>query len=101
MNSIGSNSTGATLANCIRQSLNKYPHLSSSLNFEWLVQAAKHIAKMDISETIELSPAQLPPKSLAAICIAGEYFHQMYWRIHMKLTLYNKHTLTTSMFTTP
>lgn len=75
MDEIGSSSTGATLASCIRQSMVKYPHLSSSLNFEWLAQAAKHIAKFDTAETIELSAAQLPPKSLATICIAGELPH--------------------------
>jgi hypothetical protein len=52
--------------------MTKYPHHSSKLNFEWLVQAAKHIAKFDIGETFELSAGQLPPKSLAAMCIAGK-----------------------------
>lgn len=74
---VGSNSTGVTLASCIRESISKYPHLSSSLNFEWLVQAAKHIAKVDTAETIELSAAQLPPKSLAAICIACKFLRPM------------------------
>jgi hypothetical protein len=79
MDKVGSNSTGATLASCIRQSMSKYPDLSSSLNFEWLVQAAKHIAKFDTAETVELSAAQLPPKSLAAICIACEFLRPMCW----------------------
>lgn len=73
MSNVGSSSTGATLASCVRQSLSKYPYLSSSMNFEWLVQAAKHITRLDAAETIELSAAQLPPKSLAAICIACKY----------------------------
>lgn len=69
---IGLSSTGATLATCLRYSINKHPQLSSGLNFEWLVQAAKHVVKFDTDDTVELSAAQLPPKSLAAMCIAGK-----------------------------
>ncbi|KIW13565.1 hypothetical protein PV08_08753 [Exophiala spinifera] len=69
----GSDSSGATLASAIHTSKTKHPQLSSDLNFEWLVQAAKHIAKFDSDATMELSSGQLPPKSLAAICV-NAYF---------------------------
>jgi hypothetical protein len=67
----GFTSTGATLATCIRESISRHPEATSALNLEWLVQAAKHIAKFDKDETLDLSPGQLPPKSLAAICVSG------------------------------
>lgn len=61
--------------------MTKYPHLSSNLNFEWLVQAGKHIARTDTDESVQLSAEQLPPKSLAIIYIAGKGIHQvMLWR---------------------
>lgn len=74
MRGAGSNSTGATLAICIHDSMSRYPELSSGLNFEWLTQAAKHISKLDTAEVLELPAGHLPPKSLAAICIAGQSF---------------------------
>jgi len=77
MNIIGLNSTGATLASCIRESMSRYPDLTSSLNFEWLVQAAKHISKVDTAEHIQVCASQLPPKSLAAICIACKFLCPM------------------------
>lgn len=55
--------------------MSKHAHIASSLNFEWLVQAAKHIAKFDTEESVELSTEQLPPKSLATMCINGERPH--------------------------
>ncbi|KAK6368158.1 hypothetical protein LTS17_009899 [Exophiala oligosperma] len=74
---LGWNSIGGTLASSIRTSMTKYPHLTSNLNFEWLVQAGKHIARVDADETIQLSAEQLPAKSLAAMCIAG-YFNNVH-----------------------
>lgn len=77
----GWNSIGGTLASSIRTSMTKYPHLTSNLNFEWLVQAGKHIARVDADETIQLSAEQLPAKSLAAMCIAGKGVHELTcWR---------------------
>lgn len=71
---LGFNSTGATLATCIRESMQRYPDLSSGLNFQWLVQAGKHIAKFDAVNTVDLTPEQLPPKSLASMCISGKVY---------------------------
>ncbi|RVX75624.1 hypothetical protein B0A52_00977 [Exophiala mesophila] len=74
---IGLASTGATLATCIDESISKHSHISDSLNFEWLVQAGKYITRCDTGETVELSAAQLPPKSLATMCI-NAYFNNVH-----------------------
>ncbi|KAJ9659582.1 hypothetical protein H2198_002995 [Neophaeococcomyces mojaviensis] len=72
-NFIGLNSTGATIAFCIRESLDAAPAMDKNHSFDWLVEAGSHVDEADVSGKWDASGYKLPSKEMAATSIKA-YF---------------------------
>ncbi|KAH7417766.1 fungal-specific transcription factor domain-containing protein [Cadophora sp. MPI-SDFR-AT-0126] len=64
-NFIGLNSTGATIAICLRESLERAHSLSKFPSFDFLIDAGSHVDEAGVAHTVDLSVLELPPRLLA------------------------------------
>jgi hypothetical protein len=67
----GLNSTGATIAFCVRESLESASATPITNTFDWLIEAGPHVDEAGITNKPEVTVYPLPPKDLAAKCIKG------------------------------
>lgn len=72
-NFIGLNSTGATVAFCMREALKSSSGLLGSVGLDWLLQAGVHVDEAGVTNSsgVDLC-AQLPNKSVAEAAIEGK-----------------------------
>lgn len=72
-NFIGLNSTGATVAFCMREALKSSSGLLGSVGLDWLLQAGVHVDEAGVNNSpgVDLC-AQLPNKSVAEAAIEGK-----------------------------
>lgn len=77
-NFIGLNSTGATIAFCMRESLKSTPGLLGSVGLDFLMQGGVHVDELGVpkSPAADLYTHQLPEKLFAEAAIDGKSCHQ-------------------------
>lgn len=77
-NFIGLNSTGATIAFCMRESLKSTPGLLGSVGLDFLMEGGVHVDELGVSKSpaADLCIDRLPDKSFAEAAIEGESCHQ-------------------------
>lgn len=77
-NFIGLNSTGATIAFCMRESLKSSSGLQGSVGLDWLMQAGVHVDEAGVPDSLgtDFCVQHLPNKSVAGAAIDCEYCDQ-------------------------
>lgn len=75
-NFIGLNSTGATIAFCMRESLKSTPGLSGTVGLDFLIEAGVHVDEAGVPKSSGTDLQHLPEKSAAGAAIEGKSCHQ-------------------------
>lgn len=79
-NFIGLNSTGATVAFCMRESLKSSSGLQGSVGLDWLMQAGVHVDEAGVPGSLgeDFSVQHLPHQAVAGAAIDGECCDQSF-----------------------